>query len=145
MKAKCKKCGDTIEVTKPREYKSCKCGAINLDYGDGEYYFRVGGDPEDFDGEIEDAPKIRFVVDSMEKGAKISEPHEKKIIHVMWGNSSDESICAIVFVDDGYSKRLFLGSRERYTTEDYDVRHIADWGNEITKADLERLLKMIGE
>ncbi len=57
MKAKCKKCGDTIEVTRPREFKSCKCGAINLDYGDG-YYFRVGGNLEDFDGEIEDAPKI---------------------------------------------------------------------------------------
>lgn len=57
MKAKCKKCGDTVEVTRPREFKSCKCGAINLDYGDG-YYFRVGGSPEDFDGEIEDVPKI---------------------------------------------------------------------------------------
>ena len=58
MKAKCKKCGDTIEVTRPREFKSCKCGAIYLDYGDGEYYFRVGGNPEDFDDEIEDAPVI---------------------------------------------------------------------------------------
>ncbi len=57
MKAKCKKCGDTVEVTRPREFKSCKCGAINLDYGD-EFYYRVGGDPEDFDGEIEDVPKI---------------------------------------------------------------------------------------
>lgn len=57
MKAKCKKCGDTVEVTKPKEFKSCKCGAINLDYGD-EFYYRVGGNPEDFDGEIEGAPKI---------------------------------------------------------------------------------------
>lgn len=57
MKAKCKRCGDTVEVTRPREFKSCKCGAINLDYGD-EYYYRVGGNPEDFDGEIEDVPKI---------------------------------------------------------------------------------------
>lgn len=57
MKAKCKKCGDTVEVTRPREFKSCKCGAINLDYGD-EFYYRVGGNPEDFDGEIEDAPEI---------------------------------------------------------------------------------------
>lgn len=57
MKAKCKKCGDTVEVTKPKEFKSCKCGAINLDYGD-EYYYRVGGNPKDFDGEIEDVPKI---------------------------------------------------------------------------------------
>lgn len=58
MKAKCRKCGDTIEVTKPREFKSCKCGAINLDYGD-EFYYRVGGNPEDFDGEIEDVPTIK--------------------------------------------------------------------------------------
>lgn len=57
MKAKCRKCGDTVEVTRPKECKSCKCGAINLDYGDG-YYFRVGGNLEDFDGEIEDVPKI---------------------------------------------------------------------------------------
>ena len=55
MKAKCKKCGDIVEVTKPREYKTCKCGAIGLDYGDG-YYFRVCGNPEDFDGEVEGAP-----------------------------------------------------------------------------------------
>lgn len=57
MKAKCRKCGDTVEVTRPREFKSCKCGAISLDYGDG-YYYRVGGNPEDFDGEIEGAPII---------------------------------------------------------------------------------------
>ena len=57
MKAKCRKCSDTVEVTKPREYKTCKCGAIGLDYGDG-YYFRVNGDPRDFDGEIEGLPKI---------------------------------------------------------------------------------------
>ena len=57
MKAKCKKCGDTVEVTKLREYKTCKCGAIGLDYGD-EYYYRVCGNPENFDGEIEGAPKI---------------------------------------------------------------------------------------
>lgn len=58
MRCKCRKCGDTIEVTRPREFKSCKCGAINLDYGD-EFYFRVGGNPEDFDGEIEGAPKVQ--------------------------------------------------------------------------------------
>lgn len=57
MRAKCRKCGDTIEVTRPREFKSCKCGAISLDYGD-EFYYRVGGNPEDFDGKIEGAPKI---------------------------------------------------------------------------------------
>lgn len=71
MKAKCKKCGETIEVTRLREFKSCKCGAINLDYGDGENYFRVGGNPEDFDGEIEDVPKIRFADDSMERAMNI--------------------------------------------------------------------------
>lgn len=59
MKAKCKKCGDVIEVIRPREYKSCKCGAIGLDYGDGEYYFRVCGSPEDFDGDIEGVPTIK--------------------------------------------------------------------------------------
>lgn len=58
MKAKCRKCGDTIEVTKLREYKTCKCGAIGLDYGD-EFYYRVVGNPENFEGEIEDAPKVK--------------------------------------------------------------------------------------
>ena len=57
MKAKCRKCGDIVEVTRPREYKSCKCGAIALDYGDGENYYRAVGNPENFDGEIEDAPE----------------------------------------------------------------------------------------
>ena len=56
MKAKCKKCGDTVEVTRPKEFRSCKCGAIGLDYGN-EFYYRVNGNPEDFDGEVEDAPK----------------------------------------------------------------------------------------
>ena len=165
MKAKCKKCGGIVEVTRPREFKSCKCGAINLDYGDGENYYRVGGDPEDFDGDIEGAPKIhngditiehfhpeqtettirynKPADDSMEKAAKISEHHEKKITPIMWGNSTDQSTCGIVFVDDGYSKRLFFGSRESYTNEDNDAQYIADWGNEITKADLEQLLNMI--
>ena len=58
MKAKCRKCGGTVEVTRPREFKFCKCGAISLDYGDGENYYRVVGNPENFDGEIEDAPVI---------------------------------------------------------------------------------------
>lgn len=56
MRAKCRKCGDTVEVTRLREYKTCKCGAIGLDYGDG-YYYRVNGDPEDFDGDVEDPPE----------------------------------------------------------------------------------------
>lgn len=71
MKAKCIKCGDTVEVTKPREYKTCKCGAISLDYGDGENYYRTVGNPEDFDGEIEDVPKIRFADDPMERAMDI--------------------------------------------------------------------------
>lgn len=59
MRCKCKKCGDTVEVTKLREFKSCKCGAIALDYGDPPYYYRVCGNPEDFDGEVEDAPELK--------------------------------------------------------------------------------------
>lgn len=59
MKAKCKKCGNTVEVTKAREYKTCKCGAIGLDYRDGEYYYRINGKPKDFDGKIEDVPTRR--------------------------------------------------------------------------------------
>jgi len=51
MRAKCAKCGDIIEVSHYGEYKSCKCGAISLDYGDG-YYSRMGGAPEDFDKEL---------------------------------------------------------------------------------------------
>lgn len=71
MKAKCKKCGDTVEVTRPGEYKSCKCGAIALDYGDGENYYRAVGNPKDFDGETEDTPKIRFADDSMERAMNV--------------------------------------------------------------------------
>lgn len=75
MKAKCKKCGDTVEVTKFKEYKTCKCGAIGLDYGDG-YYYRVCGNPDDFDGEIEGSPKMKDIghisdIDSMEPGSTI--------------------------------------------------------------------------
>lgn len=79
MKAKCKKCGDTVEVTRLREFKPCKCGAISLDYGD-EFYYRVGGNPEDFDGEIEGAPEIKDPIrpsemcnldDSMERAMDI--------------------------------------------------------------------------
>lgn len=52
LKAKCAKCGDIIEVSHYGEYKSCKCGAISLDYGDG-HYFRMGGNPENFDKEFD--------------------------------------------------------------------------------------------
>lgn len=67
MRAKCKKCGDTVEVTKLKEYKTCKCGAIALDYGDPPYYYRVCGAPENFDGEIEDAPELKERGQTMEK------------------------------------------------------------------------------
>lgn len=172
MKAKCKRCGDIVEVTKPREYKTCRCGAIGLDYGDPPYYFRVVGNLENFDGEIEDVPKIKDLDDpnryrvksrqigkamdiigeeniggesmSMEKATKMSESYEKKIVPIMWGNSTDQSTCGIVLVDNGHGKRLLFGSRENYTDEDNDAQYIADWGDEITKADLERLLNMIG-
>ncbi|MBR2492233.1 MAG: hypothetical protein IKB64_02035 [Paludibacteraceae bacterium] len=70
MKAKCRKCGDTVEVARLREYKSCKCGAIGLDYGDG-YYYRVCGDPEDFEGEIEDIPQINDDLVYRPKATKI--------------------------------------------------------------------------
>ena len=70
MKAKCRKCGDTVEVTKLKEYKTCKCGAIGLDYGDG-YYFRTCGNLEDFDGEIEDAPKIKKARGSQQVQSKV--------------------------------------------------------------------------
>lgn len=52
LKAKCAKCHEVIEVSRFGEYKSCKCGAISLDFGDG-YYFRMGGNPEDFDKEFD--------------------------------------------------------------------------------------------
>lgn len=52
LKAKCAKCGDIVEVSHYKEFKTCKCGAIFLDYGDG-YYFRMGGAPEDFDKEFD--------------------------------------------------------------------------------------------
>lgn len=57
MRAKCAKCHDIVEVSHLREYKTCKCGAISLDYGDG-YYSRMGGNPEDFDKEFDKAQGI---------------------------------------------------------------------------------------
>ena len=65
MRAKCAKCGSTVEVTKDREYKTCKCGAIGLDYGDG-YYYRVCGNPKNFDGKIEGVPKLEDPIKSSE-------------------------------------------------------------------------------
>lgn len=52
LKAKCIKCGDIVEVSHPCEFKSCKCGAIALDYGDG-HYSRTCGAPENFDKEFD--------------------------------------------------------------------------------------------
>ena len=84
MKAKCKKCGDTVEVTKLREYKTCKCGAIGLDYGDG-YYYRVCGSPEDFDGEIEGAPDNLGTT-------KVEDPHKPEKIDVILNDYSTEEL-----------------------------------------------------
>ena len=67
MKAKCAKCGDIVEVSHFKEYKTCKCGAISLDYGDG-YYSRMGGAPEDFDKEFDKEQGIdRFKPFNLEK------------------------------------------------------------------------------
>lgn len=52
LKAKCAHCGTVVEVSEPNEYKTCKCGKISLDAGDG-YYWRMGGNPEDFDKEFD--------------------------------------------------------------------------------------------
>ena len=84
MKAKCRKCNDTVEVTKLREYKTCKCGAIGLDYGDG-YYYRVCGDPEDFDGEIEGAPNNLGIT-------KVEDPHKPEEIDVILNDYSTEEL-----------------------------------------------------
>lgn len=74
MKAKCAKCKDIVEVSKPKEYKSCKCGAIALDFGD-EHYSRMCGNPKDFDKKFDKENNIdRFksfndVVDEYNKVA----------------------------------------------------------------------------
>lgn len=85
MKAKCKKCGDTVEVTRPREYKSCKCGAIALDYGDGENYYRACGNPEDFDGEIEGVPANLITT-------KTEPPHRQKKCGVALNEPTTEAL-----------------------------------------------------
>ena len=69
MRAKCAKCHDIVEVVEFNEYKSCKCGAISLDYGDG-YYSRMGGAPEDFDKEFDKAQGI----DDRFKPFKLEDP-----------------------------------------------------------------------
>lgn len=58
MRAKCVHCHEEVIVSHPREFKSCKCGAIALDYGDPPYYSRICGNPEDFDEEYDKAHGI---------------------------------------------------------------------------------------
>lgn len=53
MRAKCAHCHEEVIVSRPREFKACKCGAIALDYGDPPYYSRMCGNPEDFDKEYD--------------------------------------------------------------------------------------------
>lgn len=75
MKIKCKKCGETVEVTRLKEYKTCSCGSVGLDYGDGEYYYRVIGSPEDIDGDVTDAPILKDrPVTKVSDDAKVSDP-----------------------------------------------------------------------
>lgn len=38
----CNYCNGKIEVTKPKQFETCKCGKSFLDAGD-EYYSRAGG------------------------------------------------------------------------------------------------------
>ena len=45
-KARCRKCGDTIESTFGHDFKWCSCGAIFVDGG--KSYLRRGGNFEDF-------------------------------------------------------------------------------------------------
>lgn len=87
MRAKCIKCGDIVEVSHPCEYKSCKCGAISLDYGDG-YYSRMGGNPEDFDKEFDKAQGIedRF------KPFKVDKPLDTNTDFFITDNSVVEEV-----------------------------------------------------
>lgn len=72
MRAKCVHCHTEVVVSEPREYKTCKCGAISLDAGDG-YYSRMGGNIEDFDKEYDKEHGIdRF------KAYKIETPETKE-------------------------------------------------------------------
>lgn len=67
MRAKCAHCHEIVEVSRLREYKTCKCGAIGLDYGDG-YYSRMSGNVEDFDKEFDKENGIkRFEKYELEK------------------------------------------------------------------------------
>ncbi len=46
-KARCCKCGDTIESKHVHDFVACKCGAIFVDGG--RDYLRRGGEPEDIE------------------------------------------------------------------------------------------------
>ena len=46
-KARCKKCGDTIESKHRHERVSCSCGAIFVDGG--HVYIRRGGEPKNIE------------------------------------------------------------------------------------------------
>lgn len=58
LKAKCAWCHDVVEVSHLREYKTCKCGKIGLDFGDG-YYCRMNGNPSDFDKKFDEENGIK--------------------------------------------------------------------------------------
>lgn len=58
LKAKCAWCHDIVEVSKLGEYKTCKCGKIGLDFGDG-YYYRIIGNPSDFDKKFDEENGIK--------------------------------------------------------------------------------------
>lgn len=66
-------------------------------------------------------------------------------IVMAWGNSLDGSISGIIGVRDYTTgkKRLFLGSRREWTTEDDDAKYIAKRGNEITLEQLEEMKKFL--
>lgn len=57
LTAKCAHCHEVITVSHFKEFKSCKCGAIALDFGDG-FYYRMCGGIEDFDAEYDKAHGI---------------------------------------------------------------------------------------
>ena len=58
LKAKCAWCHDVVEVSELREFKTCKCGKIGLDSGDG-YYCRTIGSPSDFDKKFDEENGIK--------------------------------------------------------------------------------------
>jgi len=53
----CKKCKETIRSMNLHDFKRCKCGAIFVDGG--SHYQRSGGDPKDYESNIEYYDDIR--------------------------------------------------------------------------------------